>query len=158
MFSEEIQQLRTVPETPVVSREIRVVSPGKTWQYFQVSDNRIGEVRCDGQPVLQGEKVPGKGDDSENFEGYLPERYRDQQRCAENHSFTRKQLSGVGSRAKTCSFTFMILRRGLSYREGILTPKITLIYEKTAPLFWEIPDLWPVWLPGAVLWRKLCCS
>jgi hypothetical protein len=48
MFTEEIQQLRTVPDTPVVSGEIRVVSPWKTWQYFPVSDDRIVEVRCDG--------------------------------------------------------------------------------------------------------------
>jgi hypothetical protein len=61
MFSEEIQQLRTVPETPVVSREIRVISPWKMWQYFQVSDDRIIEVRCDGQPVLQEGKVAGNG-------------------------------------------------------------------------------------------------
>ena len=61
MFCEEIQQLRTVPKTPVVSREIWVVSPWKTWQYFQISDDRIVEVWCDGQPVLQGEKVPGLG-------------------------------------------------------------------------------------------------
>ena len=45
MFTEEIQQLRTVPDTPVVSREIRVVSPWKTWQYFLISDDRIVEVR-----------------------------------------------------------------------------------------------------------------
>jgi hypothetical protein len=56
MFTEEIQQLRTVPDAPMVSREIRVVSPGKTWQYFQVSDDRIVEVRGDGQPVLQEER------------------------------------------------------------------------------------------------------
>ena len=47
--------------TPIVSREIWVVTPWKTWQYFQVPDDRIVEVRCDGQPVLQGEKVHGKG-------------------------------------------------------------------------------------------------
>jgi hypothetical protein len=52
MFTEEIQQLRTVPETPVISREIWLVSPWKTWQYFQISDDRIVEVRCDGQPVM----------------------------------------------------------------------------------------------------------
>jgi len=43
MFSEEVQQLRTVPKTPVVSREIWVVSPWKTWQYFHISDERIVE-------------------------------------------------------------------------------------------------------------------
>jgi hypothetical protein len=52
MFKEEIQQLRTVPETPVVSREIWVVSPWKTWQYFQILDDQIIEVRCNGQPVI----------------------------------------------------------------------------------------------------------
>jgi hypothetical protein len=57
MFTEEIQQLRTVPDTPVVSHEIWVVSPWKTWQYFQVSDDRIVEVRCDGEPVLQAERL-----------------------------------------------------------------------------------------------------
>jgi hypothetical protein len=56
MFTEEIQQLRTVPKTPVVLREIWVVSPWKSWQYFQVSDDRIVEVRCDGQPVLEEER------------------------------------------------------------------------------------------------------
>jgi hypothetical protein len=60
-FCEEIQQLSTVPKTAVISREIWVVSPWKTWQYFQISDDRIVEVRCNGQPVLQGEKVPGNG-------------------------------------------------------------------------------------------------
>ncbi|MCK9592571.1 MAG: hypothetical protein M0Q91_11245 [Methanoregula sp.] len=59
MFTEEIQQLRTVPNTPVVSREIWVVSPWKSWQYFQISDDRIVEVRCNGQPVLHEVKVPG---------------------------------------------------------------------------------------------------
>jgi len=32
--------------------------PGKTGRYFPVSDDRIVEVRCDGLPVLQEEKVP----------------------------------------------------------------------------------------------------
>ena len=61
MFSEEIRQLRRIPETPVVSREIWVLSPWKTWQYFQIPDDQIVEVRCDGQPVLKDEKVPGEG-------------------------------------------------------------------------------------------------
>lgn len=52
MFSEEILQIRRIPKTPVVSREIWVLSPWKTWQYFQILDDRIVEIRCDGQPVL----------------------------------------------------------------------------------------------------------
>ena len=53
MFREEILQLRRLPKTPVTSREIWVLSPWKTWQYFQILDDRIVEIRCDGQPVLQ---------------------------------------------------------------------------------------------------------
>ena len=67
MFTEEIQQLCTVPETPVVFREIWVVSPWKTWQYFQVSDARILEVRCDGQPVLQAERLIVEKTDNGNY-------------------------------------------------------------------------------------------
>jgi len=61
LFREEIHQIRKIPKTAVVSREIWVLSPWKMWQYFQILDDRIVEVRCDGQPVLQGEKVPEEG-------------------------------------------------------------------------------------------------
>jgi hypothetical protein len=60
MFRDEILQLRRIPKTAVVSREIWVLSPWKTWQYFHVPDDRVVEIRCDGQPVLQGEDKPGK--------------------------------------------------------------------------------------------------
>jgi len=53
MFWEEILQIRKIPMTAVISREIWVLSPWKTWQYFQILDDRIVEIRCDGQPVLQ---------------------------------------------------------------------------------------------------------
>jgi hypothetical protein len=61
MFRDEILQLRRIPNTAVISREIWVLSPWKAWQYFQIPDDRIVEIRCDGQPVLQDEKVPGVG-------------------------------------------------------------------------------------------------
>jgi hypothetical protein len=61
MFWEEILQIRKIPKTAVISREIWVLSPWKTWQYFQILDDRIVEIRCDGGAVLQGEKVPGEG-------------------------------------------------------------------------------------------------
>jgi hypothetical protein len=60
MFWEEILQIRRIPRTAVISREIWVLSPWKTWQYFQIFDDRIVEIRCDGQLVLQGENVPGE--------------------------------------------------------------------------------------------------
>jgi hypothetical protein len=56
MFTEEIQQLRTIPETPVISREIWVVSPWKTWQYIRLSGDRIFKTRCNRLPVLQAER------------------------------------------------------------------------------------------------------
>ena len=59
MFREDIQQIRRIPKTAVISREIWVLSPWKTWQYFQIFDDRIVEIRCDGQEVLREEKVPG---------------------------------------------------------------------------------------------------
>jgi hypothetical protein len=58
LFWEGVLQIRKIPKTPVISREIWVLSPWNIWQYFQILDDRIVEVRCDGQPVLQGEKVP----------------------------------------------------------------------------------------------------
>ncbi len=58
MFWEEVLQIRRIPKTAVISREIWVLSPWNMWQYFQILDDRIVEIRCDGQPVLHEEKVP----------------------------------------------------------------------------------------------------
>ena len=60
LFNEEILQLRRVPKTAGVSREIWVLSPWKTWQYFQVLDDRIVEIHGDGQPVLPAEQASGQ--------------------------------------------------------------------------------------------------
>ena len=59
LFCEDVQQIRRIPKTAVISREIWVLSPWKTWQYFEIFDDRIVEIRYDGQAVLQEEKVPG---------------------------------------------------------------------------------------------------
>jgi hypothetical protein len=59
LFNEEILQLLGVPKTAIVSREIWVLSPWKIWQYFQVLDDRIVEIRYDGQPVLPPEPASG---------------------------------------------------------------------------------------------------
>jgi len=59
MFCEDVQQIRRIPKTAVISREIWALSPWKKWQYFEIFDDRIVEVRRDGQAVLQEEKVPG---------------------------------------------------------------------------------------------------
>lgn len=60
MFRDEILRLRRIPKTAVVSREIWVLSPWKTWQYFHVLDDRVVEICSDGQPFLRSEEVPGK--------------------------------------------------------------------------------------------------
>jgi hypothetical protein len=51
-----------------------------------------------------------------------------------------------------------LLRRRLSSREGFPTPKIALIREKTALMFWDIPAPWPVWLSGAFSELKITAN
>jgi hypothetical protein len=43
-FWSEIAMLRTIPLTPVVSREIWVFLPWRTWQYFCIGDDTITEI------------------------------------------------------------------------------------------------------------------
>jgi len=40
-FSNEIAGLRKVPHTPVVSRELWILLPWGTWQYFDIGDESI---------------------------------------------------------------------------------------------------------------------
>jgi hypothetical protein len=51
MFRNDILQLRILPKTPVTSRELWVLSPWGTWQYFRVDDEQLIEIRRDGRPV-----------------------------------------------------------------------------------------------------------
>jgi hypothetical protein len=46
-FWSEIAGLRTIPLTPVVSREIWVFLPWRTWQYFRIGDDTITEIQED---------------------------------------------------------------------------------------------------------------
>jgi hypothetical protein len=45
LFSSEIKSLRTVPLTPAVSRQVWVLLPWGTWQYFSIFDDRIVEIQ-----------------------------------------------------------------------------------------------------------------
>ena len=47
LFSSGIAGLRTVPLTAVVSREIWVLLPWGTWQYFCIGEDSITEVHGD---------------------------------------------------------------------------------------------------------------
>jgi hypothetical protein len=46
-FWSEIAGLRTIPLTPVVSRELWVFLPWRTWQYFCIGDDTITEIHED---------------------------------------------------------------------------------------------------------------
>jgi hypothetical protein len=72
-FRQEVLQLRQLPQTTVVSREIWVLTPWKKWQYFRILDDRLVEIRCDGSPVLQTGPGPDEKKPPGNFgTGLLP--------------------------------------------------------------------------------------
>ena len=61
----DILHLRRVPLTGVVARELWLLSPWGTWQYFRVLDDRVIEIRSNGMPMLQGgagDPVPAAGE------------------------------------------------------------------------------------------------
>lgn len=64
-YRTEILYLRRVPQTGVVARELWLLSPWGTWQYFRILDNRVIEIRRDGMPMLlegQGMSACGMGE------------------------------------------------------------------------------------------------
>ena len=61
----DILHLRRIPLTGVVARELWLLSPWGTWQYFRVLDDRVIEIRSNGMPMLQegaGAPVPAAGE------------------------------------------------------------------------------------------------
>lgn len=61
LFRTDVLQLRTLPKTPVTSREIWTLSPWKTWQFFVIENDKIVEVRYDVPPELPPEETSGAG-------------------------------------------------------------------------------------------------
>jgi len=58
-YRRDILRLRRVPLTGVVAREIWLLNPWGTWQYFRILDDRVIEIRADGTPLIQESvKVP----------------------------------------------------------------------------------------------------
>ena len=51
---QDILHLRRVPLTGVTARELWLLSPWGTWQYFRILDDRLIEIRADGTLVLTG--------------------------------------------------------------------------------------------------------
>ncbi|MCK9632676.1 MAG: hypothetical protein M0R30_13680 [Methanoregula sp.] len=55
----DILRLRRVPLNGVVARELWLLSPWGTWQYFRILDDRVIEIRADGTPLLNEDvRVP----------------------------------------------------------------------------------------------------
>jgi len=48
----EILRLRRVPLNGVVARELWLLNPWGTWQYFRILDDRVIEIRADGTPMV----------------------------------------------------------------------------------------------------------
>jgi len=48
----DILRLRRVPLTGVVARELWLLNPWGTWQYFRILDDRVIEIRADGTPMV----------------------------------------------------------------------------------------------------------
>ena len=65
-FRHEVLQLRQLPQTTVVSREIWVLTPWKKWQYFRILDDRLVEIRCDGSAVFPTSPGPDEKKPSVN--------------------------------------------------------------------------------------------
>lgn len=51
-FRADVFFLRRIPLTSVTARELWLLTPWKTWEYFRVLDDRLIEVRSDGLPIL----------------------------------------------------------------------------------------------------------
>lgn len=59
-FRLEVMQLRRIPLTPVISRELWILTPWGTWQYFRILDDQIVEIRSDGIPLTGvSDPLPG---------------------------------------------------------------------------------------------------
>jgi hypothetical protein len=61
LFRLDVLQLRSLPKTPVTSREIWTLSPWNTWQFFVIENDRIAEVRYEVPPELPPAETAGAG-------------------------------------------------------------------------------------------------
>jgi len=57
-FSSEIAGLRKIPQTPVVSRELWILLPWGTWQYYSIGDETITEMHDDTRKISGPLKDP----------------------------------------------------------------------------------------------------
>jgi hypothetical protein len=69
-YRRDILYLRQIPLTGVITRELWLLSPWGTWQYFRILDDRVIEIRNNGSPLLlQGAGMTvttrGEGDRTE---------------------------------------------------------------------------------------------
>ncbi len=57
-FSSEIAELRKIPQTPVVSRELWILLPWGAWQYFDISGETVTEIDDDTRKISGSRKDP----------------------------------------------------------------------------------------------------
>ena len=57
----DILRLRRVPLNGVVARELWLLNPWGTWQYFRILDDRVIEIRADGMPMVTERAAFTKG-------------------------------------------------------------------------------------------------
>lgn len=61
-YRTDILHFRRIPLTDVITRELWLLTPWGTWQYFRVLNDRVIEIRADGTPMVQeGKAAPGAG-------------------------------------------------------------------------------------------------
>ena len=69
-FTADIHFLRRIPLTSVTVRELWLLTPWKTWEFFRVLDDRLIEVRADGAPILiERPGLPGIAALGEDLQG-----------------------------------------------------------------------------------------
>jgi hypothetical protein len=56
----DILRLRRIPLNGVNARELWLLTPWGTWQYFRILDDRVIEIRADGTPLLMESLAPVK--------------------------------------------------------------------------------------------------
>ncbi|MDD1689759.1 MAG: hypothetical protein LUQ66_03775 [Methanoregula sp.] len=69
----DILRLRRVPLTNVDARELWLLTPWGTWQYFRILDDRVIEIRADGTSLLTEKTVPAKSPEPAPGPDVVPE-------------------------------------------------------------------------------------
>ena len=56
----DLLRLRRIPLNGANARELWLLTPWGTWQYFRILDDRVIEIRADGTPLLTESAEPAR--------------------------------------------------------------------------------------------------